>query len=505
MAIEDLRGDVAAKNEELEKINARLAKVTGSERVELRDLIRSKKKELDDLKTFFQSVVPEQSDTSESMETSQVPEEVRTDEDYISWVADNSDDANEVLGAYSAAKDLASHEQTLKPWQRELLGRKISTSSFNRFGDRNQITGALAKGWLRKDGQEIDAIAQELSENGLEVTEQDIVDFMLTHPSNHVSQVSDTMRSLSSKFSEIATKEMGIPVGGPESNTGKLYLQFKEANQKLDELTQEQKQDARNAITADMEASDQERATDYYEMLDDYLKQYDQFRSELAAEDADDAIIQMMEESNPELYHGGFTADELDDIYSQIENNNGTEGQAEDSRENQSPLSGEEVEQHEESGAPEVVATENSEGEEQNNGVIPNEQLENIDTQKLLNTEQSTVSDLPSSSIQENGNNTLNSVDNSVLSQSDNLNINENDEVSESIPQGEHGTLPEVSGEQKESAYQLRRGIKEAPRDASESEGSRGSQQEVKPIGIGPFGAIYNQFKNKAKEAIDFC
>ncbi len=504
VAIEDLRGDVAAKNEELEKINARLAKATGSERVELRDLIRSKKKELDDLKTFFQSVVPEQSDTSESMETSQVPEEVRTDEDYISWVADNSDDANEVLGAYSAAKDLASHEQTLKPWQRELLGRKISTSSFNRFGDRNQITGALAKGWLRKDGQEIDAIAQELSENGLEVTEQDIVDFMLTHPSSHVSQVSDTMRSLSSKFSEIATKEMGIPVGGPESNTGKLYLQFKEANQKLDELTQEQKQDARNAITADMEASDQERATDYYEMLDDYLKQYDQFRSELAAEDADDAIIQMMEESNPELYHGGFTADELDDIYSQIENNNGTEGQAEDSRENQSPLSGEEVEQHEESGAPEVVATENSEGEEQNNGVIPNEQLENIDTQKLLNTEQSTVSDLPSSSIQENGNNTLNSVDNSVLSQSDNLNINENDEVSESIPQGEHGTLPEVSGEQKESAYQLRRGIKEAPRDASESEGSRGSQQEVKPIGIGPFGAIYNQFKNKAKEAIDF-
>lgn len=483
VAIEDLKGDVAAKNEELEKINARLAKATGGERVELRDLIRSKKKELDELNTFFQSVVPEQSDTSESMETSQVPEEVRTDEDYISWVADNSDDANEVLGAYSAAKDLASHEQTLKPWQRELLGRKISTSSFNRFGDRNQITGALAKGWLRKDGQEIDAIAQELSENGLEVTEQDIVDFMLTHPSNHVSQVSDTMRSLSSKFSEIATKEMGIPVGGPESNTGKLYLQFKEANQKLDELTQEQKQDARNAITADMEASDQERATDYYEMLDDYLKQYDQFRSELAAEDADDAIIQMMEESNPELYHGGFTADELDDIYSQIENNNGTEGQAEDSRENQSPLSGEEVEQHEESGAPEVVATENSEGEEQNNGVIPNEQLENIDTRKLLNTEQPTVSDLsvvePSSSIQENGNNTLNSEDNSVSLQGDNQKVNENDEVSESIPQGEYGTLLEISGEQEEPVYQLRRRIEEASRNASESERGRVHQQEV--------------------------
>lgn len=483
VAIEDLKGDVAAKNEELEKINARLAKATGGERVELRDLIRSKKKELDELNTFFQSVVPEQSDTSESMETSQVPEEVRTDEDYISWVADNSDDANEVLGAYSAAKDLASHEQTLKPWQRELLGRKVSTSSFNRFGDRNQITGALAKGWLRKDGQEIDTIAQELSENGVEVTEQDIVDFMLTNPSNHVSQVSDTMRSLSSKFSEIVTKEMGIPVGGPESNTGRLYIKLKEADQKIDKLTDKQKNEIEEALSADMDASDTQRTDSYYEALDDYIQQYDQFRNEFDEEAADEAIIQSMEENNPELYHGGFTADELDDIYSQIENNNGTERQAEDSRENQSPLSGEEVKQHGEPGTSEVAATENSEGEEQNNGVIPNEQLENIDTRKLLNTEQPTVSDLsvvePSSSIQENGNNTLNSEDNSVSLQGDNQKVNENDEVSESIPQGEHGTLLEISGEQEEPVYQLRRRIEEASRNASESERGRGHQQEV--------------------------
>ena len=483
VAIEDLKGDVAAKNEELEKINARLAKATGGERVELRDLIRSKKKELDELNTFFQSVVPEQSDTSESMETSQVPEEVRTDEDYISWVADNSDDANEVLGAYSAAKDLASHEQTLKPWQRELLGRKVSTSSFNRFGDRNQITGALAKGWLRKDGQEIDTIAQELSENGVEVTEQDIVDFMLTNPSNHVSQVSDTMRSLSSKFSEIATKEMGIPVGGPESNTGRLYIKLKEADQKIDKLTDKQKNEIEEALSADMDASDTQRTDSYYEALDDYIQQYDQFRNEFDEEAADEAIIQSMEENNPELYHGGFTADELDDIYSQIENNNGTERQAEDSRENQSPLSGEEVKQHGEPGTSEVAATENSEGEEQNNGVIPNEQLENIDTRKLLNTEQPTVSDLsvvePSSSIQENGNNTLNSEDNSVSLQGDNQKVNENHEGSESIPQGEHGTLLEISGEQEEPVYQLRRRIEEASRNASESERGRGHQQEV--------------------------
>lgn len=485
VAIEDLRGDVAAKNEQLEKINARLAKATGSERVELRDIIRSKKKELDDLKTFFQSVEPTQSVTSESDkdEEVQVPEDVRTDEDYISWVADNSDDANEVLDAYSAAKDLASHEQTLKPWQRELLGRKVSTSSFNRFGDRNQITGALAKGWLRKDGQEIDAIAQELSENGVDVTEQDIVDFMLTNPSNHVSQVSNTMRSLSSKFSEIATKEMGIPVGGPESNTGRLYIQLKEADQKIDKLTDQQKNEVQKALTADMDASDTQRTDSYYEALGDYVQQYDQFRNEFDEEGADEAIIQSMEENNPELYHGGFTAAELDDIYSQIENNNGTEGQAEDSRENQSPLSGEEVEQHEESGAPEVAATENRESEEQNNGVVSNEQFEIVKEQKQVNIEQPTIYDLsvvePSSSIQENGNNALNSEDNSVPLQGDNQKVNKNDEVSQSIPQGEHGTLPEISGEQEEPVYQLRRRIEEASRNASESERGRGRQQEV--------------------------
>ena len=485
VAIEDLRGDVAAKNEQLEKINARLAKATGSERVELRDIIRSKKKELDDLKTFFQSVEPTQSVTSESDkdEEVQVPEDVRTDEDYISWVADNSDDANEVLDAYSAAKDLASHEQTLKPWQRELLGRKVSTSSFNRFGDRNQITGALAKGWLRKDGQEIDAIAQELSENGVDVTEQDIVDFMLTNPSNHVSQVSNTMRSLSSKFSEIATKEMGIPVGGPESNTGRLYIQLKEADQKIDKLTDQQKNEVQEALTADMDASDTQRTDSYYEALGDYVQQYDQFRNEFDEEGADEAIIQSMEENNPELYHGGFTAAELDDIYSQIENNNGTEGQAEDSRENQSPLSGEEVEQHEESGAPEVAATENRESEEQNNGVVSNEQFEIVKEQKQVNIEQPTINDLsvvePSSSIQENGNNALNSEDNSVPLQGDNQKVNKNDEVSQSIPQGEHGTLPEISGEQEEPVYQLRRRIEEASRNASESERGRGRQQEV--------------------------
>jgi hypothetical protein len=111
---------------------------------------------------------------------------------------------------------------------------------------------------------------------------------------------------------------MGIPVGGPESNTGRLYIQLKEADQKIDKLTDQQKNEVQEALTADMDASDTQRTDSYYEALGDYVQQYDQFRNEFDEEGADEAIIQSMEENNPELYHGGFTAAELDDIYSQL-------------------------------------------------------------------------------------------------------------------------------------------------------------------------------------------
>lgn len=454
VAIEDLKSDVAAKNEELEKINARLEKAIGGERVELRDTIRSKKKELDELTALFQSVVPEQPDASVNEKQPSVPEDVRTDEDYVEWVADNSDDAEEVLGAYSVAKELASHEQTLKPWQRELLGRKVSTSSFVRFGDRNHITGTLAKGWLRKDGEEIDSIAQELTANGVDVSEQDIVDFILDNPSNRVSEISDTMRSLSSRFSEIATKETGIPVGGPESNTGKLYIQLKEANKKIDELTDEQKADMRNALIADMDASDVQRSGDYYESLADYAEQYDRFRDEMNAEEADEAVIQQMEAESPTLYHGGFTADELDDIYSQIENDNGTERQTEDSGETQPALSGDEIEQREEPGIPDVAGTEDSEGEGQDSGVVPD--------------------------VEEIQDNTLDNKDES-LSLHLNSKEEENGTISESVSQGEHREEAPQNPRMEEASIGLRDRVEASTRNAQASGGtlSERKKQEI--------------------------
>lgn len=202
---------------------------------------------------------------------SSIPEGIRTPEELAEWVANNSNDIEEVLNAYNDARELAKN--TLKPWQRELLGKKISTSSFARFGDRNQVTGTLAKSWLRKDGQEIDAIVHEFNEDlGANVTEQDIIDFILANPSGRVSEVSDTTRALSFKFSEIATKEMGFPIGGPESNTGKLYIKLKKANKEIAGLTNEQKAGMRDAMIADMNDPGTRHDDGYYASLSEYME-----------------------------------------------------------------------------------------------------------------------------------------------------------------------------------------------------------------------------------------
>jgi len=59
---------------------------------------------------------------------SDTPHDITTDEEYADWAADNSDDPIELAGAYGVAKEQSSHENTLLPWQRELLGRKVISS-----------------------------------------------------------------------------------------------------------------------------------------------------------------------------------------------------------------------------------------------------------------------------------------------------------------------------------------------------------------------------------------
>lgn len=227
-----------------------------------------------------------------------ITEDVKTDRDYIEWVLDNSDDINEVRSAYEASKYF---KEELQPWQKELLGRKVSPNSFNRFGDRNKISGTFAKGWLKKDGEEIDALAQELSGFGREVSENDIIDFMLSNPTNRVRTTNDLQLDLNRKFSELATKEMGFPVGGPESSTGRLYLMNKDKEAKINMIP---------AIKEDVLSEEQS-----------YLDGISEEELSKLANARDEEMFNRYSE----VLDNGMTIDEMEELENELYGNRGSE------------------------------------------------------------------------------------------------------------------------------------------------------------------------------------
>lgn len=156
-----------------------------------------------------------------------VPHESLNDREYAEWALEELENSDELLGAYEIAKESGGERNKLLPWQEELLGKKINPNSFYRFGDRNKVNGSFARAWLKKDGYRIDTYADELSELGVEVTPEDIVDFMLSNPTNYVRKTSDLQKALGKRWAEVATKEAGVPIGNPESATGKVYIAMK--------------------------------------------------------------------------------------------------------------------------------------------------------------------------------------------------------------------------------------------------------------------------------------
>lgn len=156
--------------------------------------------------------------------TTQIETSPQNRENEHLWnIAENSDNPIEISSAYNEAMQSAGKE-ILQEWQKQLLGRKINKSSFERFGDRNYINGTIARSWFNRKGEEtplgtIDVVAQELG-----VTEQDIIDFIINHPSNRIKKGNELTQALNDKFRQIAQEVTGREVGGIESNSGKLFL-----------------------------------------------------------------------------------------------------------------------------------------------------------------------------------------------------------------------------------------------------------------------------------------
>lgn len=170
------------------------------------------------------------------------------EEEAVRWVTENSEDIGEVLGTYESLKKL-QNDVTLLRWQQELQGIKINPESFYREGDRNLATSELKRGWLSKGGRSIDEVAHDLSNYGVEVTPQDIVDFMLENPSGRVRQKSGELDALGKRFSELASKIAGVKIGKPDSPTGRLFIENMRTSNDMEQL--------RNQIDDDQRAEEE--------------------------------------------------------------------------------------------------------------------------------------------------------------------------------------------------------------------------------------------------------
>jgi len=86
---------------------------------------------------------------------------------------------------------------------------KITTDSYSRFGDKNNLSQTKARAYLNNTtGRSLDVVAQEMSEEyGTEITPQDIVDFMDRFPTGERDAMrqgqSDVAIAASEKFSQL--------------------------------------------------------------------------------------------------------------------------------------------------------------------------------------------------------------------------------------------------------------------------------------------------------------
>lgn len=227
---------IAVINESIETKKVELEKAgKSSDPIKKRRMISAASTELKRLGDIRDILSPkEQEETNQNATIAPGQESIlselpQNDREFAEWALDESDNTDDLLSAYDISKKLSSVEENLPRWQQELLGKKVKSDSFYRFGDRNKVGGGFAKAWLKKDGVEIDTFADELSEYGVPVTTEDIISFMLDNPTNYMRKTSDLQNNIARKWSETATREAGVPIAGPESATGKVFVAMKQS------------------------------------------------------------------------------------------------------------------------------------------------------------------------------------------------------------------------------------------------------------------------------------
>jgi hypothetical protein len=125
-----------------------------------------------------------------------------------------SNNPDELYNNFVIEKE-STPEKQLTSVESEILKRKINKDSFERFGDRNNITSTVAKSWFTKgektNNGNLDIIAQEISDiTGQEVSEQDIIDTILKYPSARARKTTDLQNSIRKKYKELTGKSIDL-------------------------------------------------------------------------------------------------------------------------------------------------------------------------------------------------------------------------------------------------------------------------------------------------------
>jgi len=138
-------------------------------------------------------------------------------ESYEAHVAEYSENPAEVAEALLLAQSMDAMEGI--DYKTSIIAEAIGSKSIERQSfidnsDVNNITQGIAMQYFAKkgEGRSLDTLAQEMSETaGIEVTEQDIVDFILDNPSGTESFINsvkkDKLRPLQERFEELT----GLP------------------------------------------------------------------------------------------------------------------------------------------------------------------------------------------------------------------------------------------------------------------------------------------------------
>lgn len=150
----------------------------------------------------------EEFDFSVGKEVTDFPEEVKTTEDAKGYIIENSENPLQLAEVYVGEEPTQNGISDIERMIADFGVGKVKGKSYNSFGDRNKMTLGKAKHYISKDGRSIDVVAAEMSDHyGVEITPQDVVDFIDTFPNGEQEALrmveNATARQAADKFKQL--------------------------------------------------------------------------------------------------------------------------------------------------------------------------------------------------------------------------------------------------------------------------------------------------------------